>query len=272
MPSLSEFEQADQSNWNRLAPFHAQSAFYDVPGFKAGRLSLLPIERDELGDVAGKSLLHLQCHFGMDTLSWARLGAQVTGVDYADKAIELARELSREVGLDARFICASIYDLPELLSDTFDIVFTSYGVLCWLPDLTRWGQVIAHFLKPGGVFYIVDGHPLSHVFYDEKDATGLQVAYPYFQQATPEAYTNDGSYATDVDLHYTAYEWPHSLSEIVNALLEAGLRLEFLHEFPYAAYKCLPFMVQGADGWWRLPEGQESVPLLFSLKAVKPQL
>jgi len=271
MQSLSEFEQVDQSNWNRLAPLHAQSAFYDVEGFKAGRISLLPIEQEELGDVTGKSLLHLQCHFGMDTLSWARLGAQVTGVDYAETAIGLARELGRETGLDARFICASIYDLPERLSGTFDIVLTSYGVLCWLPDLTRWGQVIAHFLKPGGVFYIVEGHPFASTFYNEKDATGLQVAYPYFQQAAPEAYPCDGSYATDADLHYTAYEWPHGLSEIVNAVVGAGLRLEFLHEFPYAAYQCLPFMVQGADGWWRLPEHQESVPLIFSLKAIKPQ-
>ncbi|MBN1137107.1 MAG: class I SAM-dependent methyltransferase [Anaerolineae bacterium] len=267
---MSEFERADQASWNRLAPLHARSAFYDVQGFKAGRISLLQIEREELGDVAGKSLLHLQCHFGMDTLSWARLGAQVTGVDYAESAIELARELGREIGLDARFICTSIYDLPEQLSDTFDIVFTSYGVLCWLPDLARWGQVIAHFLKPGGVFYIVDGHPFACVFYNEKDATGLRVAYPYFEQATPEAYPCDGSYATDAELHYTSYEWPHSLSEIVNALLEAGLQIEFLHEFPYAAYQCLPFMVQGADGWWRLPEGGESVPFLFSLKAIKP--
>jgi SAM-dependent methyltransferase len=269
---MSEFEQADQSRWNQLAPIHARSAFYDVAGFKAGRSSLQSIEREELGEVAGKSLLHLQCHFGMDTLSWARLGARVTGVDYAENAIELARELSRETGLAAEFVCASIYDLPERLSGTFDIVFTSYGVLCWLPDLTAWGQVIAHFLKPGGVFYIVDGHPFANIFYNEKDATGLQVAYPYFHRDTPEAYACDGSYATDpdVELHYTDYEWSHSLSDILNALLEAGLRIEFVHEFPYCFYQSHPFMVQGADGWWRLPEHQESVPLVFSLKATKP--
>jgi len=151
MRRMSEFERADQSNWNRLAPLHARSVFYDVAGFKAGRCTLMPTEREELGDVAGKSLLHLQCHFGMDTLSWARLGARVTGVDYAENAIELARELSRETGLKAAFVCASIYDLPERMSGQFDIVFTSYGVLCWLPDLPAWGQVIAHFLRPGGI-------------------------------------------------------------------------------------------------------------------------
>jgi len=270
MGSMSGYEQADQANWNMLAPLHAASAYYDVEGFKAGRNSLLAVEREEVGDVAGKSLLHLQCHFGMDTLSWARLGAEVTGVDYAEKAIELARELSQEVGLEARWVWASIYDLPERLSGSFDIVFTSYGVLCWLPDLARWGKVIAHFLKPGGFFYIVDGHPMANIYYDEKDATRLEVAYPYFEQATPEAYVTDGSYATDAKVRYTEYEWPHSLSEIVNAVAGAGLRLEFLHEFPYAAYRCLPFMEQGADGWWRLTEHQESVPLLFSLKASKP--
>jgi SAM-dependent methyltransferase len=273
MRTMSEYERADQLNWNRLAPLHARSAFYDVAGFKAGRGTLMLIEREELGDVAGRSLLHLQCHFGMDTLSWARLGARVTGVDYAEKAIELARELARETGLEAEFLCASIYDLPERLSGKFDIVFTSYGVLCWLPDLPAWGQVIAHFLRPGGTFYIVEGHPFANVFYNEKDATGLEVAYPYFYRAAPEAYTNVGSYATepDVELRYTEYEWCHSLGDIVNALLEAGLRLQFLHEFPYSFYQSHPFMVQAEDGWWRLPEHQESVPLVFSLKAIKPQ-
>jgi len=271
MPPLSEFERFDQANWNELAPIHARSAFYDLAGFKAGRCSLTSIEREELGDVAGKSLLHLQCHFGMDTLSWARLGARVTGVDYAPAAIDLARDLSRELGLEARFLYASIYDLPALLEETFDIVFTSYGVLCWLPDLARWGQVIAHFLKPGGVFYIVEGHPFANVFYNEPDATRLEVAYPYFPAAGPQAYECDGSYAdTDVEVHHTSYEWPHSLGEIVNALLRAGLQLDFLHEFDRNVYRSHPYLVQGEDGWWRLPEHAESVPLMFSLKATKP--
>src|SRR5512136_2825848 len=139
---------------------HVRSPFYDVAGFKAGKNSLKSVELAEVGDVGGKRLLHLQCHFGMDTLSWARLGARVTGVDYAPQAIDLARELAREAGLEADFICASIYDLPERLTGTFDIVFTSYGVLCWLPDLPAWGRVIAHFLRPGGIFYIADGHPI----------------------------------------------------------------------------------------------------------------
>ena len=272
MRAMTEPERVDRENWNRLVPLHARSAFYDVAGFRAGRSTLSPIEREELGDVAGKSLLHLQCHFGMDTLSWARLGAQVTGVDYSPQAVDLARELARETGLEAEFICASIYDLPERLDRTFDIVFTSYGVLCWLPDLPAWGKVIAHFLKPGGVFYIADGHPLANIFYNEPDATDLHVAYPYFHQDAPEVYECTGSYATDpdVDLRYTEYEWSHSLGEIVNALLDAGLRLQFLHEYPFGFYQHHPLMVREEDGRWWFREHQESVPLIFSIRAIKP--
>lgn len=272
MRTMTEPERVDRENWDRLAPLHAQSSFYNVAGFKAGRITLQPLEREEVGDVAGKSLLHLQCHFGMDTLSWARLGAEVTGVDYAPQAIEIARQLAREAGLQAEFVCASIYELPERLARTFDIVFTSYGVLCWLPDLPAWGRVIAHFLKPGGVFYIADGHPLANIFYNEPDATDLHIAYPYFHQDEPDGFACNGSYATDpgVELHHTSYEWSHSLGEIVNALLDAGLQIQFLHEFPFGFYQHHPLMVRGDDGNWRFPEHQESVPLIFSIRAVKP--
>lgn len=268
---MNEFERANQAHWNALVPIHARSDFYDVAGFKAGKTALMPVEREEVGDVTGKRLLHLQCHFGLDTLSWARLGAEVTGVDYSDEGIAVARSLSVETGLPARFVLSSVYELPQVLSGEFDIVFTSYGVLCWLPDLGRWAQVIAHFLRPGGFFYIVEGHPFAGVFYNEPDAAGLRVAYPYFPRPAPEAYSGDGTYADEqADIHFTSYEWSHSLSEIVDAVLGAGLRLEFLHEFPFAGYRAMPFMVQREDGYWRLPELLDSVPLLFSLRARKP--
>src|SRR5436853_4157193 len=146
------FRRANRDRWNELAPLHARSAFYDVAGFKAGKTSLRPLELAEVGDVAGKALLHLQCHFGMDTLSWARLGAQVTGIDFSDKAIAIAQNLSQELNLDTTFICTELYNLPDVLdaAGAFDIIYTSYGAVGWLPDLQPWGSIIAHYLKPGG--------------------------------------------------------------------------------------------------------------------------
>src|SRR3954464_11903705 len=153
-----EYIQSNRKLWNDWTGIHAQSEFYDVESFKEGKFRLHPIEKEELGDVRGKTLLHLQCHFGLDTLSWANLGAIVTGADFSDKAIDLARELSRETGLPATFICSNIYDLPAALEGQFDIVFTSHGVLGWLPDMPNWGKVVAHFLKPGGTFYVAEVH------------------------------------------------------------------------------------------------------------------
>ena len=228
----------------------------------------MPVELEELGDVAGRSLLHLQCHFGMDTLSWARLGADVTGIDFSEPAIGLARSLSDELDIPARFVHSNIYELPDVLSGQFDIVFTSYGVLCWLPDLTRWAQVIAHFLKPGGTFYIAEIHPFGVVFDDEIE-TDLRVRYPYFHSEKPMRFDYDSSYASGESKvsHTESYEWAHSLGDIINSLISVGLRIEYLHEFPFCVYKMLPFMEKGKDGWWRLPEQQDSIPLTFSLKA-----
>ena len=265
---MEKFLQVNQARWDELVPIHSRSESYGLEGFKAGELSLMPIELEELGDVAGRSLLHLQCHFGMDTLSWARLGAEVTGIDYSQAGIDLARELGEELGIPAHFVCSNIYDLPSVLTGKYDIVFTSYGVLCWLPDLTRWAQVIAHFLKPGGTFYIVEMHPFGVVFDDEIEA-GLKVRYPYFHSERPMRFDYDSSYASgDTKVSHTeSYEWFHSLGDIINSLTGVGLRIEFLHEFPYCVYKMLPFMEKGKDGWWRLPDQQDSIPLMFSLKA-----
>ena len=258
---------ADRLWWNERTPVHARSDFYDVEGFKRGKLTVTSIERKELGEVAGRSLLHLQCHFGLDTLSWARLGAKVTGVDFSDEAIGLARSLSRELGIEAKFVLANVYDLPEVLEGKYDIVFTSYGVLSWLPDLPQWARVVAHFLKPRGTFYMVEGHPIVDVFDAE-----LRPRFPYFHSPKPFEYLPDGqgSYA-DPGTPCTSpnYQWQHSMADVVNALISAGLRIDFLHEFPYAPWSMLTQMKQGDDGWWRLPEGQDSVPLLFSVEASK---
>jgi SAM-dependent methyltransferase len=265
---VSEHLETNRAWWNERVPLHADSSFYDVQGFREGKLTLMPLERRELGDVTGKSLLHLQCHFGLDTLSWARLGARVTGVDFSEEGIALARSLSEEVGLPADFVCANVYELPHVLSGRFDIVFTSYGVLTWLPDLTRWAQVIAHFLERGGVFYIAEVHPFAMVFYDEPDAEDLQVHYPYFHDPVPMRFEAEGSYASAAECTYkVTYEWSHSLGEIVNVLISAGLQIEFLREFPYACYQMFPFLVQDEEGWWRMKDSDDAIPMTFSLKA-----
>ena len=264
--------EANSRNWNERVPIHAASAFYDVEGFKEGKSSLLSIELDELGDVAGKSLLHLQCHFGMDTMSWARLGAKVTGVDFSEEAIALARSLSEELDIDARFVLSNVYDLPQVPDGPgqYDVVFTSYGVLCWLPDLERWAQVIAHFLRPGGTVYIVGGHQAGLIYDDREGVTELKVDGPYFPTPEPMRFEAGPSYTGEASTTTETYEWAHPISEVLNSVISAGLTVEFLHEFPFAGYQVYPMMKRGEDGWWRLPEHQESVPLLFSLKATKP--
>ncbi len=267
--SMDTYLRTNRALWDERVPLHRDSAFYDLAGFKAGRSSLKSIELAELGAVAGQSLLHLQCHFGMDTLSWARLGANVTGADFSDQAISLAQSLSTELAIPAHFVCANLYDLPKVLTEQFDIVFTSAGVLVWLPDIRRWAAVIAHFLRPGGTFYIREKHPFANVFDDTGAGPPPQLAYPYFDHE-PTRWEGSGSYAEPQaeTVHNVHYEWQHTLGDIVNGLITEGLRLEYLHEFPFAGWKCLPGMEQGDDGWWRLP-GQELLPLTFSLKATK---
>ena len=264
---LNEQIHVNRTNWNERTPVHAASALYDVEGFKAGRVTLKDLERREMGDVADKTLLHLQCHFGLDTMSWARMGAKATGIDFSDAAIDLARSLNRELGLDVRFIHSNIYDLPDVLDEQFDIVFTSYGVLCWLPDLDKWASVVANHLKPGGMFYIVDGHPAMSVF-EESAAGELRPTHPYFHK---EFLWEGGepSYAGSEIIESPVYEWHHSLGEIVTALIDAGLRIEFLREFAFSAYRAYPIMTKCPDGLWRFPERNESFPQLFSIRATK---
>ena len=269
--NVERYKNVNVGLWNEMTPVHERSDFYDVASFKAGRSTLMSIELDELGDISGRSLLHLQCHFGLDTMSWARLGARVTGVDFSDKAIDQARSLSQELGIDARFVLSNVYDLPDALDGQFDIVFTSYGVLNWLPDLGRWARTVAQFLKPGGIFYIAEFHPFANVLDDEDDATEPALRYSYFHASEPMKFDAGGpSYADQSStLTHPSYEWDHSMSDIVNSLVGAGLRIDFMHEFDYCCYQAFPFMEQGDDGWWRLTKGGDSIPLTFSITATK---
>ncbi|MDX1437357.1 MAG: class I SAM-dependent methyltransferase [Anaerolineales bacterium] len=268
---VKKYLDANQKRWDQLTLEHQVSPFYDLEGFKAGRDRLRSIELSELGDVSGKTLLHLQCHFGLDTLAWARRGAAATGVDFSRNAIDLANELSGELDIPADFVRSDIYELPGNLAGEFDIVFTSYGVLHGLPDLIRWAEIIALFLKPGGIFYIVEDHPMFRVFRLAPEGE-LRPERSYFYSEEPQRIEAAGSYATgDEGATGVSYVWDHSLGEIVNALIRAGLELEFLHEFPYAARAKFPVMEQGEDGWWRLPPDRHgTIPFLFSLQARKP--
>lgn len=272
--SSDKFENEKNANralWNEWTDIHEKSEFYDLDGFKSGKIRLNQIERDELGDVTGKSLLHLQCHFGLNTLSLARLGAKVTGVDFSDKSIALARSLADELNIDAQFVLSDIDRLPDHLTGEFDIVFTSYGVLCWLPDLTRWADVIAHFLKPGGTFYMAEFHPFAWVFDDSPGATEPKVFVPYFGDGETTEWKIEGSYvdrSADVK-QPVSYEWTHTLSDVINALIGAGLRIDFLHEFPYTVYQQFPFVEKDPDGYWRMKDKSNSLPLVFSVQATK---
>jgi SAM-dependent methyltransferase len=265
---MNPYLESNKKLWNDWTDLHVRSGFYNVQGFLAGEQRLDSIEL-ELGDVKDKSLLHLQCHFGMSTLSWARLGAQVTGADFSENSIALAKRLAQEIDIDANFVCANLYDLPKVLPGEFDFVFTSHGILSWLPDLSEWAQVIAHFLKPGGVFYIVEAHPFAYVF-DDENKNDLRVRYAYFPKPEPDQTQVKGSYATpDSDYRHIEYYWTHSMSEILNALSKAGLRMDVLQEYPFLAWQMYPFMDMDVEGWWRLPDSYPPLPMMFSLRATK---
>jgi SAM-dependent methyltransferase len=255
----------NQALWDARAPIHAKSDFYDVAGFKAGALSLNPIERDLVGDVRGKRLLHLQCHFGLDTLSWARLGGEVVGVDFSAQAIGIARGLAEELGLPARFVRCNVYDTRAHLQEAFDVVFTSYGVIGWLPDLRPWARVIRESLAPGGRFVLVEFHPYVWMSQDGPD---LSVRYSYFNRG-PITEEHSGTYADPAaDVRLVEHGWNHPISEIVGALLEAGLRIERLDEHDYTPFDIFPNLVKCEDGNFRFREANGMVPLLLSLVAV----
>ncbi len=270
----ANYTQANRAIWNEWLIHNTTSDHYkDRETFLATGSSLRSIERTEVGEVAGKSLLHLLCNLGSDTLSWARLGALVTGVDFAQTAITEAQALAAQTELDARFICSDLYALPETLNEQFDIVISTYGVLCWMPDLTRWAEIVARYLKPGGCFHLVDMHPTTNSLRsvdDKANAPGtvFRVARSYFHAEQPQqeqvTLSVDGATAA-------LSSWSYGLGEVVSALVAAGLRLDFLHEFPMSFYQQFPSLVQDADGWWRWPTSvdgpQNTMPLLFSLRA-----
>ncbi len=254
--------EKNRALWNSTVDLHYHHPRYRVKEFLEGHSSLLPLERQELPDVRGRKLLHLQCQFGLDTLSWAREGAIVTGVDISDRSIERAHELASRASLAARFVRSDVMDLIGQIDDRFDIVYQSYGTLIWLGDLKQCAAVIAHYLKPGGTYLLIDGHPIT-VLFEETELT-------YFSR-DPERLVGSPDYCVrEHRLSAESVEWQHTLASIVNALIEAGLVIEKLGEYDFGFYPVKEDWIPKGDGYWYPPSGPTPYPLLFSLKARKP--
>jgi ubiquinone/menaquinone biosynthesis C-methylase UbiE len=267
---LEGYYETNKRRWNELVDIHAKSKEYDLENFIAGKNSLHRVELEKLGDVKGKRLLHLQCHFGLDTISWARLGAKVTGVDFSDTAIELAREIAKKVGVDAEFVCSNVFDLTKVLEGEYDIVFTSYGVLCWLKDIEGWARIITHYLKKGGVFLLAESHPFMWVFDDASEE--LKLKYSYWHNEEPLSWEDDGTYA-DKDAKVTnkkSYEWQHTVSEVLNALIKAGLTIDDIGEYPDLVWAYTPASKRVDDEYFRIPG--DPLPQTWSVKASKREI
>lgn len=244
--------------WDKRTKTHVASKFYDVDGFINGENSLKEIELTELTDVKNKSLLHLQCHFGLDTLSWARLGAQVTGIDLSPVAIEQANQIKEKTNIDAEFICSDIYEFGDNNTTQYDIVFTSYGALCWLPSMEKWADVVAKSLKKGGRFYIAEFHPVHD----------LSTGYPYFHHEEPEV-EEEGTYTENCDGEKSKMAtWSHPISEVINSLIKVGIRIDHLNEFPFSPYDCFDDLSEKEPGRY-YSQSKHLTPMVYSIMGTK---
>ncbi len=254
--------------WDSLVDSHVHSEFYDVRGFLQGTDLLSALEGDTLGDVAGKSLLHLMCHFGLDTLALARRGARVTGLDFSPEAVRVASALAEREGLDATFVCADVVDAAAALNgQTFDVVFSSWGVTVWLADLAAWATSVAQCLRPGGRFHLLEVHPIAWTLLDPEDADRVcnGPVQDYETDGVTLSQDIDGSYAGDVDSKGRQHLWHHGVGRIVSALLAAGLQVERLVERPVVTTQVLPSLVERPDGLWTWPEGAPVLPLSYEV-------
>tara|TARA_R110002033_G_scaffold44644_4_gene87617 strand:- start:1443 stop:2243 length:801 start_codon:yes stop_codon:yes gene_type:complete len=265
MKENTNYFEVNRATWNKKVAIHSQSEMYDLDAFKKGKSSLMPYELKALGNVKDKFLLHLQCHFGQDTLSWSRMGAKCVGVDLSDEGVKLAKQLNTELGLNAEFVCCNVLDTSEHVTETFDIVFTSYGTIGWLPDLKPWAKMIAERLKVGGIFYIVEFHPIAWMF-DYTDGKS-EMKYHYSQDdVIYDEY--EGTYANqDSKMISKEYGWNHGLSEVVNSLIEAGLTIDCLNEYDESPYDVFPDLVKTDSEMYKIKD--QKFPMIFELKATK---
>ncbi|MEU7578646.1 class I SAM-dependent methyltransferase [Streptomyces sp. NPDC041068] len=270
-PTPADWRETNRKRWDERVPLHLASDYYDLGAFRAGKDPLRDHELTEVGDVRGRSLLHLQCHIGLDTLSWARHGAsRVVGLDFSEPAVEAARELAAELGLtpeQATFVAADVYDAAQAVPDSsYDIVYTGVGALGWLPDIQRWAETAASLVAPGGFLYLNEFHPLTDVL---DDATGSRVEHDYF---TRDAWIDEtpGGYAdtTTPTVHNRSVEWQHPIGDVVSALAAAGLRVDFLRERDQTLFQRFGAL-ELRDGTYQFPADRPRIPLMYSLRASK---
>jgi SAM-dependent methyltransferase len=265
MKQNNDYITINKATWNDKTEVHIASDFYDMEGFLKGKSTLQEIELKLLGDVKNKKILHLQCHFGQDTMTLARMGAKVTGVDLSDKAIAKAKEFSEQLNLDTTFICCDIYDAPRYLNEKFDIVFTSYGTIGWFPDIDKWAAVVSHFLNPNGQFVFAEFHPIVWMF----DNDFKEVYYNYFN-VEPIIEDESGTYADRFsEISTQTITWNHPISEVLNALLKNGLEIKSFDEFDYSPYNCFNETEEFEEGKFRIKQLGNKIPMVYSLLAIK---
>lgn len=263
---MEQYFKANQKLWDDKVPFHLKSSLYNMEAFLNGHSSLCPVVQQEVGNVNGKSILHLQCHFGQDSLSLARMGAKVTGVDFSGEAISKARALNEQLGLDATFIQANVMELNEKLTESYDMVFTSFGTIIWLPELKAWANVISQRLKPGGSFVFVEFHPVINAM----DWDRGTFDYNYFNSGKPYHEIVEGTYADkDADLKGEEYFWLHSFEDVLSPLLAEGMHLTSFKEYPFSSYDVFGEMKKLEEWKFVWTKTQASFPHMFSLQMTK---
>ena len=272
---MNEHLRVNLDNWEARTPIHAASKAYVLDRYREDPRHLSGVvahDAPHLGDLTGLRVVHLQCHIGTDTLSLARLGAEVTGVDFSPAALAVARDLSAQAGPAVRYVQAAVHEVPDALPETFDVVYTGVGALNWLPSVADWAGVVAALLAPGGRLYLREGHPMLGTLDDERDDDLLVAAYPYFEQTEPMAWTDTTTYTGDATpvAAPACREWAHGLGETVQAVLDAGLRLTRLAEHDELEWPFLDWMVRNDAGRYVLPSGRERLPMMYTLEAVKP--
>ena len=273
---MEDYAELNRASWDERAPAHAASRDYAVDQFASdpGHLSeVVRFDLPLLGDIGGLRCIHLQCHIGTDTVSLARLGADMTGLDFSPASLAQARRIARLAGADVRFVEAAVYDAPGALGpELFDLVYTGIGALCWLPDIARWARVVAGLLRPGGRLFIREGHPVLWALDDPRPDGLLAVEYPYFEREEAMVFDEGGTYVdTDaVFTHNRTHEWNHGLGEIVTALMAGGMDLTGLVEHDSVPWDALPGQMEPVGGGeWRLADRPWRLPHTYTLQAVR---